>query len=35
MERWTYNMVSNKFIRYLYFQNDELTKMEMDEKGSD
>jgi len=35
MERWTYNMGSNKFIRYLYFQNGELTKMEMDEKGSD
>ena len=35
MERWTYNMGSNKFIRYLYFQNGELTKIEMDEKGSD
>ena len=35
MERWTYNMGSNKFIRYLHFQNGELTKIETDEKGSD
>ena len=35
MERWTYNMGSNKFIRHLYFQNDELTKIEMDEKSRD
>jgi len=35
MERWTYNMGSNKFIRHLYFQNAELTKIEMDEKSRD
>ena len=35
MECWTYNMGSNKFIRYLYFQNGELTKIETGEKGSD
>jgi len=34
MERWTYNMGSNKFIRYLYFQNGELTKIETGEKGN-
>ena len=35
MERWTYNMGSNKFIRHLHFQNAELTKIEMDEKSRD
>lgn len=35
MERWTYNMGANKFIRYLYFQNDELIKIETSEKGRD
>jgi len=34
MERWTYDMGSNKFIRYLYFQNGELIKIETGEKGS-
>ena len=35
MERWTYNLGSNKFIRYLYFQNGELFKIETGDKGSD
>jgi hypothetical protein len=35
MERWTYNMGPNKFIRYLYFQNDELIKIETGERGRD
>jgi hypothetical protein len=35
MERWTYNMGPNKFIRYLYFQNSELIKIEIGEKGRD
>ena len=35
MELWTYNMGSNKFLRYLYFQNGELIKIETGEKGSD
>ena len=33
MECWTYNMGANKFIRYLYFQNGELIKIETGEKG--
>ncbi len=35
MERWTYNLGSNMFIRYLTFQNGELIKIETGEKGSD
>lgn len=35
MERWTYNMGANKFIRYLYFQNGELIKIETGERGTD
>jgi Protein of unknown function (DUF2845) len=35
MERWTYNMGANKFIRYLYFQNGKLIKIETGERGSD
>jgi len=35
MERWTYNMGANKFIRYLYFQNGELIKIETGERGRD
>jgi hypothetical protein len=35
MERWTYNMGPNKFIRYLYFQNGELIKIETGERGRD
>ena len=35
MERWTYNMGPNKFIRYLYFQNGELIKIEIGERGRD
>ena len=33
MERWTYNMGANKLIRYLYFQNGELIKIETGERG--
>ena len=33
MERWTYDMGANKFIRYLYFQNGELIKIETGEKS--
>lgn len=35
MERWTYKMGPNKFIRYLYFQNGELIKIETGERGRD
>jgi hypothetical protein len=35
MERWTYNLGSNMFIRYLTFQNGELVKIETGGKGSD
>ena len=35
IERWTYNMGVNKFIRHLYFQNGELFKIETGEKGID
>jgi len=35
MERWTYILGSNKFIRYLYFQNGELIKIETGERGRD
>ena len=35
MERWTYNIGANKFIRYLYFQNGELIKIETGERGRD
>ena len=35
MERWTYNFGSNKFIRYLDFENDKLIKIETGEKGVD
>ena len=35
MERWTYMLGSNKFIRYLYFQNGELIKIETGERGKD
>ncbi|HUT43222.1 MAG TPA: DUF2845 domain-containing protein [Desulfobacterales bacterium] len=35
MERWTYNMGTNKFIRYLNFQNGELIKIETGERGRD
>lgn len=33
IERWTYHMGANKFIRYLYFQNEELIKIETGERG--
>jgi Protein of unknown function (DUF2845) len=35
MERWTYNLGSHQFTRYLYFQNGELIRIETGEKGSD
>jgi hypothetical protein len=35
MERWTYIMGPNKLIRYLYFQNGELIKIETGERGKD
>jgi hypothetical protein len=35
MERWTYMLGSNKLIRYLYFQNGELIKIETGERGKD
>ena len=35
IERWTYNMGPNKFIRYLYFQNGELIKIKTGERGRD
>jgi len=35
MERWTYNLGSNRFIRYLDFENGRLIRIETGEKGSD
>lgn len=35
MERWTYDMGSNKLIRYLLFMNGELIKIETGDRGSD
>ena len=35
MERWTYNLGSKQFIRYLKFQNGELINIETGDKGSD
>ena len=32
MERWTYNLGSNRFTRYLFFQNGELYKIERGDK---
>ena len=32
VERWTYNLGSNRFTRYLLFQNGELYKIERGEK---
>lgn len=34
MERWTYDFGSNKFIRYLTFQNGRLIRIETGDKGS-
>lgn len=34
MERWTYNLGSQQFIRYLQFQNSELINIETGDKGS-
>lgn len=31
-ERWTYNLGSNQFTRYLFFQNGELYKIERGDK---
>lgn len=35
MERWTYNLGTNKFLRYLLFQNGELITIDTGEKGRD
>lgn len=35
VERWTYNLGANRFIRYLRFENGKLVKIETGEKGSD
>ncbi len=35
MERWTYDMGSNKLIRHLLFMNGELIKIETGERGRD
>jgi Protein of unknown function (DUF2845) len=35
MERWTYNFGSQKFIRYLLFQNGELIDIKTGDKGTD
>jgi hypothetical protein len=32
MERWTYNLGSNRFTRYLFFQNGALYKIERGDK---
>ena len=34
-ERWTYDFGSNKFIRYLLFENSKLIKIDIAEKGRD
>ncbi|MGB5615517.1 MAG: DUF2845 domain-containing protein [Desulfobacterales bacterium] len=34
MELWTYDLGSNKFIRYLHFANGRLIRIETGEKGS-
>ena len=34
LERWTYNFGPQKFIRYLEFQEGELTKIETGDKGT-
>jgi hypothetical protein len=34
MARWTYNLGSNRFIRYLQFQNGDLIKITTGDKGS-
>lgn len=33
MERWTYDLGFTKFIRYLYFQNGKLYKIDLGKKG--
>lgn len=35
MERWTYNFGSNRFIRYLDFQNGTLIRIKTGDKGVD
>jgi hypothetical protein len=35
MERWTYNFGSNKFKRYLHFENGRLIKIETRDKSRD
>ena len=33
VEKWTYDLGSNRFTRFLFFQNDELYKIERGDKG--
>ena len=33
IEEWTYNFGPTKFIRYLSFENDRLTEIELGDKG--
>lgn len=35
MERWTYNLGGNKFLRHLLFQNGELIVIETGDRGED
>lgn len=35
IERWTYDFGSNRFIRYLHFENGRLIRIESGEKGDD
>jgi hypothetical protein len=34
MERWTYDLGSTRFKRYLYFENEELIRIETGDRGS-
>jgi Protein of unknown function (DUF2845) len=35
MQRWTYNLGENQFIRFLYFQDGELIRIKTGERGGD
>jgi hypothetical protein len=35
MQRWTYNLGENQFIRYLYFQDGELIRIKTGDRGGD
>lgn len=35
VDMWAYNFGSNRFVRYLYFENSRLIRIETGEKGSD